>query len=89
MDLQLKGKCAVVTGASRGIGRSSAEAVADEGGHAAIRPRNPEQVAEALPALEARGINALGTAVARIAASKRGAKSRATSRASRLAAGME
>ncbi len=63
MDLQLKGKCAVITGASRGIGRSIAEAFADEGANVAICARNPDQVAEAVKALEARGVKAFGAAV--------------------------
>jgi len=63
MDLQLKGKTAVVTGASRGIGRSIAETFADEGANVAICARNAEQVAEAVEALEARGVRAWGQAV--------------------------
>jgi 3-oxoacyl-[acyl-carrier protein] reductase len=63
MDLQLKGKTAVVTGASRGIGRSIAEAFADEGANVAICARNAEQVAEAVKALEAKGVKAFGQAV--------------------------
>src|SRR6516164_5917007 len=63
MDLQLKGKVAVVTGATRGIGRAIAELFADEGANVAICARNPEQVAEAVKALEARGVKAFGQAV--------------------------
>jgi 3-oxoacyl-[acyl-carrier protein] reductase len=63
MDLQLKGKAAVVTGASRGIGRSIAEAFADEGADVAICARNAEQVAEAVKALQAKGVKAFGQAV--------------------------
>lgn len=63
MDLGLKGKAAVVTGASRGIGRSIAEALADEGCDVAICARNPEQVAEAVKALEGRGVRAYGEAL--------------------------
>lgn len=63
MDLQLKGKTAVVTGATRGIGRAIAEAFADEGANVAICARNAEQVAEAVKALEARGVKAFGQVV--------------------------
>ncbi len=62
MDLQLKGKTAVVTGATRGIGRSIAEAFADEGANVAICARNAEQVAEVVKALEAKGVKAFGQA---------------------------
>ena len=63
MDLQLKGKTAVVTGATRGIGRAIAELFADEGANVAICARNAEQVAEAVKALEGRGVKAFGQAV--------------------------
>jgi 3-oxoacyl-[acyl-carrier protein] reductase len=63
MDLGLGGKSVVVTGASRGIGRSIAEAFADEGANVAICARNPEQVAETVRALEAKGVKAFGKAV--------------------------
>jgi 3-oxoacyl-[acyl-carrier protein] reductase len=63
MDLQLKGKTALVTGGTRGIGRAIAECFADEGANVAICARNPEQVAETVAALEARGVKAVGEAV--------------------------
>jgi 3-oxoacyl-[acyl-carrier protein] reductase len=62
MDLQLKGKTAVITGASRGIGRSIAECFADEGVNLAICARDPDQVAAAVKALEAKGVKAFGQA---------------------------
>ncbi|CAN7298166.1 SDR family oxidoreductase [Phenylobacterium sp. LjRoot164] len=63
MDLGLKGKKAVVTGASRGIGRAIADLLADEGADVAICARNADQVAEAVKALEAKGVKAFGQAV--------------------------
>lgn len=63
MDLGLKGKKAVVTGGSRGIGRAIADLLADEGADVAICARNPEQVAAAVKALQAKGVNAWGQAV--------------------------
>ena len=63
MDLQLKGKTAVITGATRGIGRAIAECFADEGVNVAICARNPEQVAETVKALEAKGVKAFGQVV--------------------------
>ncbi|WP_430419433.1 SDR family NAD(P)-dependent oxidoreductase [Phenylobacterium sp.] len=63
MDLQLKGKNVVITGASRGIGWSIAECFADEGANVAICARNPAQVADAVRQLEAKGVKAFGQAV--------------------------
>lgn len=63
MDLQLKGKKAVVTGATRGIGRAMAEALADEGCDVAICARNAQQVADAVADLKSKGVNAWGQAV--------------------------
>ena len=63
MDLQLKGKKAIVTGASRGIGRAIAEALAAEGVDVAICARGQAGVDKVVGALAAKGATAFGAAV--------------------------
>lgn len=62
MDLGLKGKYALVTGGSRGIGFATAAALADEGCNVAICARTADQVDAAVADLLARGVEALGFA---------------------------
>jgi NAD(P)-dependent dehydrogenase (short-subunit alcohol dehydrogenase family) len=62
MDLGLKGKRAIITGASRGIGRAIAEALAKEGVSVAICARDGDAVKEAVDAITADGGKAIGGA---------------------------
>ena len=63
MDLQLKGGKALITGATRGIGRAIAESFADEGCNVAICSRSQESVDEAVASLSAKGVTVFGQAV--------------------------
>ena len=63
MDLGLKGRRAIVTGGSKGIGRRCADILADEGAHVAICARDQGEVAATVEALKARGVTAYGEAL--------------------------
>jgi 3-oxoacyl-[acyl-carrier protein] reductase len=63
MDLQLKGKNAVILGGTRGIGRAIADTLATEGANVAICARNADQVKDAVAALKDKGIKATGASV--------------------------
>jgi len=59
MDLQLKGKVALITGGSRGIGRACALALAEEGCQIAICARGKEALEEAAKEISAKGVKVL------------------------------
>lgn len=63
MDLGLKGKRAIVTGGTRGIGRAIAETLANEGASVALCARKADEVVQAVAALKAKGVSAYGAAV--------------------------
>ncbi len=63
MDLGLKGRRALITGGTKGIGRAIAECFAQEGTDVAFCARNAFEVDEAAKALRGRGVRAFGQAL--------------------------
>ncbi len=55
LKVDLSGQIAVVTGASQGLGRSMAEALAASGAHVVCVARNQQKLAETLASIEATG----------------------------------
>ncbi len=63
MDLGLKGKKAIVTGGTRGIGRAIANLLVEEGCDIGICARTAAQVEEAVAAFKGKGVKAFGSAL--------------------------
>jgi len=60
MDLGIQGRVAVITGASRGLGREAALALAVEGCKVAICARGEEKLRQTVEELETQGTEAIG-----------------------------
>lgn len=60
MDLGIKGKYALITGGSHGIGLAVARALATEGCHVAMCARDADRVDQAVRDVKALGVEALG-----------------------------
>jgi len=63
MDLNLKGQSALITGATKGIGRAIAEVLSDEGCNIALCARNGDDVAAAVDSISAKGVKVTGKAL--------------------------
>jgi len=60
MDLKLKGKYALITGGTHGIGRAIALGLADEGCNVAVFSRDKERVEKTVSELKTKGVDCLG-----------------------------
>lgn len=60
MNLGIRGKYALVTGGSHGIGLAIARALAEEGCNVAICARNQERLSEVVVDLKAKGVETMG-----------------------------
>lgn len=63
MDLGLKGRKALITGGTKGIGRAVAEMFVREGADVSICARNAQEIDATVKALSAKGVRAMGEAL--------------------------
>ena len=63
MDLQLEGKKAIILGGTRGIGRTIADTLVDEGCSVAICASSADPISEAVGAFKSKGVSACGGVV--------------------------
>src|SRR5579863_9344033 len=60
MDLGLKGRTAIITGGSKGIGREIALALAGEGANVVVAARGADALQATVAEIEALGLSAMG-----------------------------
>lgn len=61
MDMRIKGRYALITGGSHGIGKAIALALADEGCNIAICSRNRELIEKTIEEIKTRNVDCMGT----------------------------